>query len=793
MALRSVLLEFHKVLMKPDVNSSDPADDVTRRKNALSHRSFRVTLLALGVALLGAAGWGLHTSNKSHRVAWPQVAAQAESNYVDPAVCATCHASIAATYKKTGMGRSFYKPTPRNTTEDYSHKNTIEHRASGMTYSMIEHDGKLFQRRHTVDSNGAETNVAEEQVDYVIGSGNHAHTYLHRTQQGKLMELPVSWYAETGTWGMSPGYDRANQQDFRSTVAPECLFCHNGYPQLDKASEPYDADHRVFPAKLPEGIDCQRCHGPGSAHVAAASSRDSTMEQIHYSIVNPGKLPRDRQLEVCMECHLETSSRNMPNEIRVFDRPVLSYRPGQPLGDYKYLFDREKDAADDTFEVAHAAYRLRKSKCFLNSQMTCLTCHNPHDIPRGKEATKTYVAVCRSCHQTVRHTVALAAGSDCISCHMPKRRTEDIVHVVMTDHYIQRNKPARNLLAALPEKLIDKGPDSAVVLYYPTAANDSKAELYVAVAQANDGKDGEGIQRLEALLNRQTPSAPEPYLALGRAYLHRGNDTQAVQWFNAALKHAPDNRPALEALGPALIAMNQDDKALEALKRGVSVYPDDDMLLTNLGNVYLRKDMPTESKAALDKAIAVNPELPDAYNLLGLLALQTGDKAAAEKSFREAIRLQPDHTEAQTNLGTLLTGRHEFVEAKFHFLKAIETDPTSADAHHGFGLLLLMTRSIPDATTELREAVRLRPGSAQNHSDLADLLVAQGAVPEAAEEYEQVLRLKPDQADAQLGLGMALLQERKVDEAVAHLNRASLSSDPEVSGAAKKVLAQLGR
>src|SRR5205807_6629275 len=139
-------------------------------------------------------------------------------------------------------------------------------------------------------------------------------------------------------------------------------------------SQPYDADHRVFPANLPQGIDCQRCHGPGRAHAAAARSPGSTLDQIRSSVVNPRKLPRDRQLEVCMQCHLETSSRNMPNEIRAFDRAVLSYRPGQSLGDYKYLFDRQKDPADDTFEVAHAAYRLRKSKCFLNSQMTCLTC-----------------------------------------------------------------------------------------------------------------------------------------------------------------------------------------------------------------------------------------------------------------------------------------------------------------------------------------------------------------------------------------------------------------------------------
>ena len=34
---------------------------------------------------------------------------------------------------------------------------------------------------------------------------------------------------------------------------------------------------------------------------------------------------------------------------------------------------------------------------------------------------------------------------------MPKRRTEDVVHAVMTDHYIQRRKPARDLLEPLQE------------------------------------------------------------------------------------------------------------------------------------------------------------------------------------------------------------------------------------------------------------------------------------------------------------------------------------------------------
>jgi predicted CXXCH cytochrome family protein len=693
------------------------------------------------------------------------------------------------------MGRSFYRPNAKNVIEDYSQKNTLDHKLSGLSYTMVERDGKFFQRRHSTGFDGKETNVVEEQVDYVIGSGNHARTYLHRTTEGKLIELPVSWYAEnSGSWAMSPGYDRRNQEDIRRAITPECMFCHNGYPQIDQRATPYDSDNAVFPAQLPEGIDCQRCHGPGRAHVAAASASNSNLELIRTSIVNPRMLPRDRQMEVCMQCHLETSSRNMPNEIRAYDRGVLSYRPGQSLGDYKIYFDRAKDATDDIFEVAHAAYRLRKSRCFLKSNMTCTTCHNPHNIPRGAEATRTYVAICESCHQSVAHRVALPAGSDCISCHMPKRRTEDVVHVVMTDHFIQRYKLQRNLLAPIAEKISDASSASAVVPYYPSnLAKLPQSELYLAVAQLNDGKDAKGLTHLQAVLTRRTPSAPDPYFALGRAYVHRGDNAEAIHWFEMALERQPDYRPALRELGPTVLAANQDARALEILRRAVTLYPNDSMLLTNIGNVYLRMNMPNEAHAALDRAIAANPECADAYNLLGLVALQTLDKGIAEKSFREAIRWQPDFAEAHNNLANLLTGSHNLAEAKFHFQKAIEINPDYADAHHGLGLLLILTNSMPEATAELREAVHFQPSSVLNHSDLADALAAQSLIPQAVEEYKQVLRLNPDQTEAHLGLGLALLQEHKTEEARSHLGKAAASSDPDLSQAASRALSQLVR
>src|SRR5580692_2445058 len=100
------------------------------------------------------------------------------------AACARCHRDVAATYRKTGMGRSFSKASAANAVEDFARANTVDHRLSGKSYEMVERNGELFERRSQSGFGGNETNVMEERIDYVVGSGNHARTYLHRAANG---------------------------------------------------------------------------------------------------------------------------------------------------------------------------------------------------------------------------------------------------------------------------------------------------------------------------------------------------------------------------------------------------------------------------------------------------------------------------------------------------------------------------------------------------------------------------------------------------------------------------------
>ena len=152
-------------------------------------------------------------------------------------------------------------------------------------------------------------------------------------------------------------------------------------------------------------------------------------------------------------------------------------------------FDHAKGTGqEDKFEAVSSVYRLRQSRCFLQSQgkLTCESCHNPHRTLRGTEAVKHYSATYRQCHAGME---ALAAegkhspSTDCAGCHMPKRRAQDTPGMVMTDHLIQRRRPAGDLLAVFrepaPEEYL-----RPVVPYYrspwpPSAAN----AMYVAAAQ----------------------------------------------------------------------------------------------------------------------------------------------------------------------------------------------------------------------------------------------------------------------------------------------------------------------
>jgi len=635
----------------------------------------------------------------------------AATDYVDSRLCAQCHAYIYAAYQRTGMARSFYRPAPGNTVEDYSLNNKYYHPASDTHFTMVARNGKSYQRRYQVGFRGEQTNVDEKEINFVIGSGNHVRTYLHRTSAGALLELPLAWYAEKGGhWAMNPGYDKSDQPNSRRKINYECMFCHNAYPNIPAGHDQLRSEP-LFTGALPEGIDCQRCHGPGRRHIQAAQDRGVTRDTIAKAIVNPARLTPTRQMEVCMQCHLETDSMPFPHAILKYDRGPFSYQPGEPLGNFMLFFDHASAPREDRFQIVSSVYRLEMSACFRksNGALQCTTCHDPHGISEGREA-----AACLRCHATtIQQEVASGRHTpltSCIECHMPKRRTSDVVHAVMTDHYIQRRRPAGDLLAEVQEP---NGPATVfhgeVLPYYPKPFDrTTENELYLALAQVRENNNSEvGIARFAAAVAKYRPAQPEFYIELADAWLSRGNSQKAIPLYEEAVRRKPDSLAGLLGLGRAMEETGQPGGAVEAFQRATRAAPDDAISWRELGQIYVKQGKRAEAATALEKSLQLDNESQEAHYALGLAWSQpAGDPARAETSFREAIRLAPDYPEAHMNLAILIFQSQRADEADYHFQRALRYRPNYPLAHLNYALMLQKLNRASEAALHLKQAGR---------------------------------------------------------------------------------------
>ena len=666
------------------------------------------------------------------------------------------------------MARAFYSPSA----DSFPDPKPYFHPASRTWFQMVAKDGAWFQRTWQIGPSGKPDTTGELKIDYVMGSGNHVRTYLHRTARNALIELPLALYAEKGgTWAMNPGYDSDHFPVTRK-VGYNCMFCHNAYPAIPSGHEDAGAEP-VFSLPLPEGIDCQRCHGPGGNHVRAAQSPNPKREDLRKVIVNPARLPSDRSMEVCMQCHLETTSFPLPNSVRRFDRGPYSFRPGEPLSAFMLIFDNAPSAAkENKFEIVSSAYRLRKSRCFLESKgaLQCTTCHNPHDIPHGPTAAEHYNGVCRQCHAVV-NAANHPKAENCIGCHMPKRRTEDVVHAVMTDHLIQRRAPA-NLLAELSERHGKDAQYHGEVVPYGVSD-----DLYTAVAQvaAKSNLDA-GIPRLETVIAQRKPVQAGSYIELGDAYCNTNQFAKAIEPYQQALTRESGSVLILRRLANAYRGSGQQQQALDALVHATQTDPLDEKAWYDLALVQSDAGRKQDAVASLRKATELDTEFPDAENSLGAVLAETGQFELAEAAFRSALRIAPTLAAAHANLANLLASKGNLTEAVEHYERA----SGKAVDQFNYGIALARMNRLADAQTHIEAALKDDPTLAVAHDVLGGLLENRGHIDAALVEFREAVRLRPNFGKAHLDLGAVLETRRDRVGAAEEFRKAASDPDPEI-------------
>lgn len=565
----------------------------------------------------------------------------AAAGYVDDDVCGTCHSDKYESYQFVGMSQSLRQPGNEVPLERFGEEFYFE--PLQRYYQVVEQDSGLLFRRYQRDANGKEINLLEIPVAWIMGSGNRARSYLYQTDWGEMFMLPIGWYSEDQIWEMSPGFEFANHPGITRAIPRKCMFCHNAFPEVPVGSDAAWAEE-TFPHALPEGTGCQRCHGPGANHVRSALQGNEVAD-TRNEIINPARLAPERRDSVCFQCHMLPSA-SLEGAHR-FGRGVYSFRPGESLSDYLVHVDpvERGEAAEDRFEINHHAYRFTQSSCYLESagEFSCINCHDPHVKPASTEFRAKVAGVCTDCHAdaaNLHQSTTVTGANDCASCHMPQRRTGDVVHVTMTDHRIATG-PFDFAALVAPREKVNRVITDVRILPLGDPPTGKEAEAYLALAAVRAGRNVNSAHlALEAVLEDLELTDNEPYVDLTTSQFNNGRYVEAEATARKLIASGEHLRPAYAVLGTALLAQGRQDDAIVALQQSLAI-GDHPETRFNLAAAYLGASDYAQAEEHIDGAIRLRPYMANAWKYKGRLLYARGAAAEARDALVRTLALEP--------------------------------------------------------------------------------------------------------------------------------------------------------
>jgi len=467
--------------------------------------------------------------------------------------CAPCHAEIYKKYMQTGMARSSGRVPATPNKESFKNA-AFTSESNGASFKISPTFRLDFAR---------DAAKASRQLQWFIGSGRLGRSYLFETD-GMLFQAPVSYFAASKSWSLSPGYESKPTADFTRRVEPACLQCHASRVQ-QSAARPF----------LEDGISCERCHGDGSAH-AAGKGR----------MINPAKLNAEARDSVCAQCHLTGAAR-----VATAGGGRAAYQPGRKLSDSVAVFvwnpaPPQKARATGHFEdLANSACKTKAGE-----KLWCGTCHDPHT-----EAAD-FRAKCQTCHTP--NTCPNASGGDCVQCHMPK--SESGQHLPFTDHSIPRNPAARRTPTETPVLKPFWGQPSKREVALAHAIASPATALALLEAASNEG---------DALLTAQ----------LSFAYDRAGLEEKAERAALRAVNLDPTQTAARINLGSYAIKRGDAKSAMAHWLKALVQNPALTAARVNLAVAQYKSGDAKAARVTLKTALLYDPDLLAAQPALSTL------------------------------------------------------------------------------------------------------------------------------------------------------------------------------
>jgi len=479
-------------------------------------------------------------------------------------------------------------------------------------FEVHAEDGKLYQSEYQLDAAGHEVFRNTHAIEWIVGTDMNGQSALIR-RGNSIFEAPLSYYSKTGSWSLSPGYQRGDY-GFSRVIAPGCIFCHSGRPQpvADREGEYKN------PPFTQLAIGCENCHGPGAAHVEEMDDGASYEKGKDPTIVNPGNLKPALANDLCMGCH-------QTGDTRVFQpgKTYQDFRPGMPLDRVMAILmvppTRDNPPRED--HVEHY-YSMILSKCYKGSannpaekQLRCITCHDPHVEPTATEAPAFFNGKCMSCHteQNCKASIAVrkqtAPADNCIGCHMQKREGVAIAHTSVTNHRI----------VAQPDEPF---PDAAFQM--TTAALPDL--IYLNAESSNSTPPAITLLQAYSQLKEQSPAYAASY--------------QRV--LNELERSEPENALVQAALGHQALTANQWDAATEHLQESLKLNPAQPAVYADLSAVAEQKGEAAEAVTLQQKAVMLDPYNAPLQKALVLRLIDAKQYPEAEAAMEKYLENFPE-------------------------------------------------------------------------------------------------------------------------------------------------------
>lgn len=467
------------------------------------------------------------------------------------------------------------------------------HAASQVRYRIYDENGKAWL---SFERPGDPAVRGKRELLYYVGSGRRGRSYVF-ADDGFLFESPINWYANRRVWDLVPAYGNSREIPLNLPVYTSCLHCHvSGMKPPETGTE----NKYPIPAFIQAGVGCERCHGPGEAHLRGGA------------IINPAKLSPERRDGVCMQCHLEGKV-----AIERPGRHEYQFQAGEDLADYVRYFvlngSQSGLGAVSQFEAFAQSTCKKKS----GNSMSCMSCHDPHSSPTATERADYYRGKCLACHGAAFGKKHHPETPDCTSCHMPPSLSTDIAHTEVTDHRIlRRPEVAPQLLQPIPE--VGK---PRLVPFPASEKTDARDEALAWESVVESGMTTAEPMAEQALRTalRTSPEDPAVLSALGYIAQRQGATESAQALYQKALAIDPTLVDAATNLAVIDAKVGHLQEAVKLWQGAFERAPYRSGIGMNLAKTFCETKQYNAARDYVLRVLEFNPDLSSAKELLNRL------------------------------------------------------------------------------------------------------------------------------------------------------------------------------